>query len=319
MVLISGQVGEGVDTLFREELEACCPTVQWGVDMSEYSTFRTGGKVGALAEISQLYELRETIRLLGRRRVAWRVLGGGSNFLLASPVFDGVFLRLTGTFRHISLVEQSGGSGTGEVLAGCGGSLGRLVSWCADHGLVGIEGLAGIPGTVGGAVWMNAGAFDCEIGQRVSALTVIGSDGVERSFRAEECRFSYRSMKLPGNGAEKGVIAWVTLRLEPGQPEEIKARCRKNVALRSAKQPKAVGSAGSFFKNPPGDAAGRLIDAAGLKGLTRGGAMVSPEHGNFLINTGGATPEDIIALMQEVQERVYQQVGIKLEPEVVIL
>lgn len=310
--------GETVDTQLRNELAACCSSVRWDVDMAEYSTFKTGGRVEALAEISHPDELRQVLRLLDRRSVAWRVLGGGSNFLLASTIFQGVFLRLTGMFRTISMVTD-GEAGTCSVTAGGGCSLGRLVNWCAEHALSGLEGLAGIPGTVGGAVWMNAGAFDCEIGQLVSTLTVITADGVERNLPGEDLRFSYRCLVMPDKAAAQGVIIAATFVLARGRRERIQARCRENISIRRAKQPQAAGSAGSFFKNPPGDAAGRLIDAAGLKGLRRGGAMISPKHGNFLINTGKATPEDIIGLMEEVQERVYEQTGIRLEPEVVIL
>lgn len=319
MVFLCKRVGGSVDTRLREELAACCANVRWDVDMGAHSTFKTGGRVEALADVGEISELRRVLRLLDRRAIAWRMLGGGSNFLLASPIFHGVFIRLKGVFRTLPFVREEGGAGGEELVVGCGCSLSRLVNWCIDHGLGGLEGLAGIPGTVGGAVRMNAGAFDCEISQLMSALTVITADGAERNIAAGACRFSYRTMQLPDKATDKGVIISVTLKLEPGRREVIQARCRENVAIRKSRQPLAVGSAGSFFKNPPGDTAGRLIDAAGLKGLTRGGAMVSPGHGNFLINTGKATPEDILTLMKEVQEGVYQKSGIRLEPEVVIL
>jgi UDP-N-acetylmuramate dehydrogenase len=212
------------------------------------------------------------------------------------------------------VIEPAGEDSLVHVHAGC--SLAAFLGWCARKELGGLEFMAGIPGTVGGAIRMNAGAFGHAIGERLAVVHCLTADGEQRAVRREEALFTYRSTRLPGEPAEKLLITGGVFRLQPGDGREIADRCREIAEQRRSKQPRGVGSAGSFFKNPEGDFAGRLIEQAGLKGLAHGGAMVSPKHANFIVNTGGAVPEDIIGLMEEVRRKVWQHSGVLLEPEV---
>ena len=176
--------------------------------------------------------------------------------------------------------------------------------------------MAGIPGSVGGAIRMNAGAFGHSIGEVLQRLQCATDRGELLEADREEIVFRYRHTTLPGEPAVRMLITGGVFLLQRADRQRVAARCREIVEQRRQKQPLGVGSAGSFFKNPAGDFAGRLIERAGLKGLTLGKAMVSPKHANFIVNTGGAVPEDIIGLMQEVRSKVLQQSGVLLEPEV---
>jgi UDP-N-acetylmuramate dehydrogenase len=179
--------------------------------------------------------------------------------------------------------------------------------------------MSGIPGSIGGVLRMNAGAWGDEIGDLVRRVTVMDRDGDFYELRREELEFTYRRMTPANQGLRKAVIIDALLQLRPERQREIIARCRDLVTRRRQEQPVGMASAGSFFKNPPGDSAGRLIDAAGLKGLSRGDAMVSPRHANFIVNTGSASADDILGLMHEVQEKVFASSGVRLEPEVHVI
>ena len=304
----------------RAVLTALCPSTRWEVSMASHSTFRAGGVVEAMAEPADSGQLAAVVRWLHREGVAWRAIGGGSNILVASRYHEGVFIRLRGSVRDLCPEPVSAGGRQGSqvtVEAGC--SLAAFVSWCAGQGLRGLECLAGIPGSVGGAIRMNAGAFDHAIGEALCTVTCIDGQGTLREIPQEAINFAYRTTRLPGEPGERWLICRGAFLLQQADRQQLTARCRDIVARRRQKQPAGVGSAGSFFKNPEGDFAGRLIEQAGLKGLTRGGAMVSPKHANFIVNTGGAEPEDILELMREVRERVFSHSGVLLEPEVHIL
>ena len=304
----------------RATLAALCPSVRWEVSMASHSTFRAGGVVEAMVEPVDSTQLAALLRWLHGEGVAWRAIGGGSNILVTSRYHEGVFIRLRGSVHDLRTEPASPGDPEGTrvaVEAGC--SLAAFVSWCAGQGLRGLECLAGIPGSVGGAIRMNAGAFDHAIGESLHSLFCISEHGEVREMRQQEINCAYRTTRLPGEPGQRWLICRSTFLLQRADQQTLTARCREIIARRREKQPAGVGSAGSFFKNPEGDYAGRLIEQAGLKGLTRGGAMVSPTHANFIVNTGGAEPEDIIALMQEVRERVLTSCGVLLEPEVHIL
>jgi len=191
-----------------------------------------------------------------------------------------------------------------------------LLDWCARHDLGGLEFMAGIPGSVGGAIRMNAGALGHEVSEVLASVLCLTGQGEPVEVAKDEVRFVYRSSWLPGEPDDRMLITGGVFCLQPADGRQIAARCREIVDERRQKQPYGLGSAGSFFKNPEGDYAGRLIERAGLKGLAHGKAMVSPKHANFIVNTGGAAPEDIIGLMEEVRRKVLQHSGVLLEPEV---
>lgn len=285
--------------------------------MAAYSTFRTGGVVEALVEVSQDDELAVLLQWLHRHAVPWQVIGGGSNILVATRRHDGVFIRLRGAIRDIVLQpadQLSGHDRLVRVNAGCG--LAALVGWCTKNGLSGLEFMAGIPGSVGGAVRMNAGAFGHSIGERIESVLCFTDRGLAIEADRSELQLAYRSIRLPGEPQTRMLITGVVLRMRHADRREIAEQCREIIGQRKQKQPQGVGSAGSFFKNPAGDFAGRLIERAGLKGVAQGKAMVSPTHANFIVNTGGAVPEDIVQLMEKVRSEVLRQSGVLLEPEV---
>ncbi len=292
--------------------------VRWNVSMARHSTFRAGGRAEALADVNGVEELRDLLRWLRRSGVPWRIIGRGSNILVSGRGFAGVIIRLQGELAAVDLRHEPDRAGPGPVVirAGGGCSMARLLAWCTAHCLGGLEFLAGIPGSVGGGVCMNAGAWGQAMGERLQGVEILDCDGRLQRLAADALRFSYRRMEVAGRVPERMIIVSAWFGLQRDRQAEIVARCRDYLARRRQKQPAGVASAGSFFKNPDGDYAGRLIEAAGLKGLARGDAMVSPRHANFIVNTGRATADDIAALVAEVQERVYRNSGVRLEPEV---
>ncbi|MBM9536026.1 UDP-N-acetylmuramate dehydrogenase [Desulfobulbus alkaliphilus] len=305
-----------MDNRQREQLSALCPSVQWNVNMASHSTFRTGGQVEAMVELSDIEELSELLQWLRNNRIPWRVIGGGSNILVTGKYHQGVFIRLSGSMNNIEPVTAGAEGENCEVAISAGCSLPALVAWCVRNGLSGLEFMAGIPGTVGGAIRMNAGAFGHAISEVLTTVRFVTEAGEIKEVAGEEVEFGYRQTLIPGESASRLVITGGVFRCPRADQVTLAARYREILGKRRHKQPRGYGSAGSFFKNPAGDFAGRLIEQAGLKGLTMGKAMVSPVHANFIVNTGGAVPEDIIRLMHEVRSRVQQRLGVLLEPEV---
>lgn len=305
----------------RSELSASWDgAIRWDVDMGEYCTLRTGGRAEALLTVEDGEELADLMRWLRRNNINWRVIGRGSNILVRSSGFKGILILLAGEFREVDYAgDRTAGQDTVMVRAGGACSIARLIAWCSSHAMSGLEFMVGIPGSVGGAVRMNAGAWGSAIGDRIVSVSFMDREGGMHEMTREELVFAYRHFDFGTGAGEDAVITGAVLRVEPGVESEITERCRKYLEMRRAKQPTGVGSAGSFFKNPPGDSAGRLIDDAGLKGLRRGDAMVSTKHANFIINTGRATPDDMVELMKEVQRRVHLHSGVMLEPEVQVL
>lgn len=283
--------------------------------MADYCTLRTGGKAAALLVPSDQEELARLLLWLRRHEIRWRVIGRGSNILIRSGGFDGVVIVLGGEFCGLSSLEPDR-PGETRIEAGAGCSVGRSVGWCARRSLTGLEFMVGIPGSIGGAVRMNAGAWGHELGEVVESITYFDQEGNRHQAKRSQLEFSYRKIQLLDGLNDISVIVGTTLRLKPGKQTRIIATCREYMDRRNMKQPLNMASAGSFFKNPPHDSAGRLIDSAGLKGYCRGGAMVSPRHANFIVNTGQATADDIVELMQDVQQKVYRHCGVMLEPEV---
>ncbi|MCF6290221.1 MAG: UDP-N-acetylmuramate dehydrogenase [Desulfobacterales bacterium] len=285
--------------------------IHWHCPMARFSTFRVGGPAEAVLIAESRAGLIRTIPWLNQKNIPWQVIGRGSNILVPDQGLAGAVIILGGELAMVTAKP----AGRPAIRAGAGASLASLVRQAADSGLCGLEFLVGIPGSVGGALVMNAGAWGDEIGPLVQSLTFLDRSGTARIITRPELNFSYRRW----DDRQGKLVLDCDLDLRPGNCEEIMARGREYLGRRKATQPCHQASAGSFFKNPEGDAAGRLIEAAGLKGYAIGGAMVSREHANFIVNTGTATAGEIIALMQEVRSRVLDRFGITLEPEVRIL
>jgi len=281
--------------------------------LARLTTLRVGGPAEAVVTVDSAAELAHLLSWLRVNNIPCHVIGNGSNILVPDEGLSGVVVMLGQGLAAVEIV----GTKDDQVLvqAGAGCRLTRLISFCAEHGVSGLEFMVGVPGTIGGAIVMNAGCWGREIGDVLHAVTMLTPTGELLSRPRAELDFSYRQL----GGSKDMVIVSGVFALRKGDPKQIRAACREYCRKRKEKQPPLMASAGSFFKNPPGRAAGRLIEEAGLKGKQVGGAMVSPFHANFIVNTGTATAADILALMQLVQMAVHDRTGIMLEPEVHIL
>ncbi|OGR00284.1 MAG: UDP-N-acetylenolpyruvoylglucosamine reductase [Deltaproteobacteria bacterium RIFOXYD12_FULL_55_16] len=287
--------------------------IEWNSGMASWCTLRVGGPARAIATPASRAELQSLLALLARLGVCWRVIGRGSNLLVSDAGYEGVIIMLGRKFSAIEkLAREKAGEVKVQVEAGC--SLMKLVNWCAGQGLAGLEFAAGIPGSVGGAVVMNAGAWGKEMSEALSAVTFSGRSGELLEKKRDELAFSYRHLETEGL-----IVTGAEFLLQDGEQQAIEEKISRFLCTRKEKQPQGVASAGSFFKNPPGLPAGKLIQDAGLKGLRLGGAQVSEVHANFFVNTGSATAQDFLDLMRLVQEKVGERFGVWLEPEVHLL
>ncbi len=292
-----------VELLGRENVLADEP-------MKNHTSFKAGGEAAFLVVAENEPLLMETLALLAKEGVPYIILGNGTNILVKDAGFSGGFVKLGSGFNNI---EVSGD----EIRAGAGVLLSTLAKTAADNQLTGLEFAAGIPGSLGGGICMNAGAYDEELKNVIKRVEAVTKDGSEKLLlEVGELELGYRTSRFQRTGE---VATSVIVQLEQGDPEKISRKMKDLAARRSAKQPLWMPSAGSFFKRPVGDFAGRLIEEAGLKGLTVGDAMVSPLHAGFIVNKGNASATDIINLMKLVQNIVYDKTGIRLEPEVRII
>ena len=291
--------------------------ILWDEPMSQYSTFKVGGPAEAIISVTSIEDLKRLIHWLKKNDISWRIVGRGSNILVPDDGLAGVTIVLDGQFVDIEKVETQPGQKEDSTLIRSGGGclLSKLVHYCTANSLSGLEFAIGIPGSLGGAVVMNAGAWGYEIGNWIDSATLMNNHGDVFTEPGKNLEFTYRGWGMERNT----ILLYATLTLIIGNKEEIKAACRRYQGLRKKNQPLTEPSAGSFFKNPPELSAGRLIDDAGLKGRSIGGAKISEKHANFIVNTGNASSTDILNLMRLVQNKVYKKFGIKLEPEVHIL
>ena len=291
-------------------LRQSCPALELREHepMARHTTFRIGGPVRLMALPRSEGEVLACLREAERAQVRLVVLGNGSNLLAADGEIPCFAVLLTG----LDALERTGER---EIWAGAGVSLARLASFAAQEGLAGLEFAHGIPGTLGGGVLMNAGAYGGEMVQVVKEVAAAGRSGVE-TVPAEQCGFSYRRSAFSDG---ERVILGARFHLEPDDPAAIRGRMDDLARRRKEKQPLEYPSAGSMFKRPAGHFAAALIEQCGLKGLTVGGAQVSEKHAGFVINRGGATCADILALIRRIRETVKAETGVTLEPEVKIL
>lgn len=275
--------------------------------MSRTGYWRIGGPADVYVDAHSVADLAVVMGL----DVPCTVVGNGSNLLVADAGIRGVTVRLLGELRDTQVEEEAGGP---CVRVGGGLLNGVLLRRLDEQGLYGLEALAGVPGSVGGAIRMNAGTSLGEIGARVVAVDALLPGGQWRRLTAAELDFSYRHCALPPGA----IIVSALLRAErdPAGLNDARARTAAHLERRRATQPLDQPSCGSVFRNPPGDAAGRLIEAAGLKGERRGGARISDRHANFIVNEGGATAADVYGLLLLARQRVHAATGVVLEPEV---
>jgi UDP-N-acetylmuramate dehydrogenase len=281
--------------------------VGFGVSMARHNALRIGGPADALARPADRDDLLRLLRLCAAAGLPHHVLGSGFNTLVLDGGIEGVVIHL-GRFRGLERKPA------GALRVEAGVSHATLTSYCIEHGLSGLEFGAGIPGSVGGWTAMNAGIGIREVKDALIEAEVASGDGTKLdALGPQELRPHYRGLAGLGPGA---VIVSTLLRVVPADPEAVRAEVERLRERRAQTQPLDVPSCGSVFKNPPADFAGRLIEAAGLKGLRAGAAEISTLHANFILNRGGARAADVLTLIQRAQGAVYERFGIRLEPEV---
>ena len=292
-------------------LRAGCPDLELREQepMSRHTTFRIGGPVRLMALPKTEKEAQAVLKTAWELECPPFFLGNGSNLLVADAGYEGFVLKLARGMDQVQEVNR-------RLVAGSAMLLSQLAWAALGRGLAGLEFAHGIPGSLGGAVTMNAGAYGGEMAQVVTAVTCLTRRGELETVPAGRCAFSYRHSAF-SDGSR--LILRVEFSLPQGDPEEIRAKIEDLARRRKEKQPLEWPSAGSMFKRPPGHFAAALIDQCGLKGLTVGGAQVSEKHAGFVINRGGATCADVLALVDQVKERVLQQTGVELEMEVRVL
>lgn len=276
--------------------------------MKRHTTFRAGGNADWFVVPESAEELAAVLNLCRQTGAEWYLLGNGSNLLVSDRGFHGVIIGM----ERFSNIEISGNI----LRAGAGVLLSRAANEAYKAGLTGFEFAAGIPGTLGGAVVMNAGAYGSEMKNVLAEAKVLDQDGALQTLSKEDLKLGYRTSCIPAKGY---TVLEAVLELSPGKPEEIRKRMDELAAKRKEKQPLEFASAGSTFKRPEGYFAGKLIEDAGLKGYTVGGAQVSEKHAGFVINRGDATAEDIYRLCCDVKDRVKARTGVSLEMEVKLL
>lgn len=298
-----------MDTALYEFLESQIPKEYIKADepMSKHTTFRVGGNADFFVEIGSPVELANMIKYLKQIERDYLVMGNGSNLLVGDKGYEGVILHLGSRFNRIETDGET-------VTAQAGALLSSVAKAAAQSGLTGLEFASGIPGTVGGAVVMNAGAYDGEMKQVVSKVTVMTEDGELLELDNDTMEFGYRTSIIK---SRPFIVLEARLTLAKGDAAAIREKMEDFACRRKSKQPLEYPSAGSTFKRPEGYFAGKLIMDAGLRGYRIGGAQVSEKHCGFIINVGNATAADISELMDEVVERVKEQFSVTLEPEVI--
>ncbi len=275
--------------------------------MSRHTTWRIGGPADLFVQPQDRDDLLVALRVLQQAQLPWQVIGNGSNLLVG----DG---GIRGAVIHMGRLDRLDFSAAPLVTAEGGLRLMTLVREASSRGLGGLEQLAGIPGTLGGAVAMNAGAGEQDLGRLVRTVVLAGADG-EEQWTAEQLRFAYRSANLPAGR----VVVAAQLKLVNAEADLLREEIRQRLLQRRRSQGVGRPNAGSVFKNPPGEQAWKLIDRAGMRGAVVGGARVSERHSNFIVNGGSARAADVLTLIEQIQDRVYRQSGISLEPEVRVI
>jgi len=296
---------------FVDGIKKILPDEQFYINepMSKHTTFNIGGPADYLIFPGSMDQLQAVVKLMNQCDIPFTILGNGSNVLVLDKGIRGAVIKFHAPMSY----KRCEGN---KIIAGAGAYLKHISQYAAENGLTGMEFACGIPGSLGGAVFMNAGAYDGEMKNVVKEVKTVTATGKVLTYGPDEFNFGYRHSVFQANGQ---AIAEITLELQPGNKEDIQAKMDDYTARRESKQPLEMPSAGSTFKRPEGYYAGTLIDSTGLKGLQVGGAQISTKHAGFVVNSGHATAQDVLDLIKEVQDRVYKEKGVKLYPEVRII
>lgn len=274
--------------------------------MKNHTTFRIGGPADCFIRPQDAGQVERILHICRENGMPWFVLGNGSNLLVSDQGFPGVIIQI---FRNMSTIRVNGE----RLVVQAGALLSAVASRALKEGLSGLEFASGIPGTMGGAVVMNAGAYGGEMKDVIESVTVLDGDGKVRCLTREELQMGYRTSLVKKEGY---TVLEAVLKLEQGDPAVISARMEELKEQRVSKQPLEYPSAGSTFKRPEGYFAGKLIMDSGLRGFQVGGAQISQKHCGFVVNTGDATAQDVVQLISQVQDIVYEKFQVKLEPEI---
>ena len=277
--------------------------------MSRHTSFKIGGPADLLATPSNEEELCKLLARVKEHNIPVTLVGNGSNLLVRDKGIRGLVIKLGNMLNTIEVGENT-------ITFGSGVSLALASKKAAEYGFTGMEFAVGIPGSIGGAVYMNAGAYDGEMANVVTAVRTVDADGNVKVLSNGDMCFAYRKTALQGSGL---IVTAVTVTMPKGEVSEILAKMAEFSQSRISKQPLELPSAGSMFKRPPGYFAGTLIDQTGLKGYTVGGAQVSTKHAGFVVNVGGATASDVLQLIKDVQDKVREAHGVELHPEVLVI
>jgi len=296
-------------TDFQQKISAFLPEMElrFCEPMSKHTSFRIGGNAEVMAFPKDKDELSKLLKLSALLDCKYAILGAGTNVLAPDDGIKGLVICLKDCMDGMERLDDT------RIRVMAGVTMSRAAVFAANLGLGGMEFAHGIPGTVGGGVYMNAGAYGGELCQIVESVQVMDRDGNISTYSNEEMGFSYRHSMLEETF---GIVVCVDFKLEEKCVDEIKARMKELICKRSASQPLDLPSGGSAFKRPVGGYAAALIDQAGLKGYQVGGAAISSKHAGFAVNVGGATAENVKQLLQQVSDKVFEQTGIRLEPEV---
>ena len=280
--------------------------VQVTEPLHRHTSWRIGGPADIFIEPAHRRELQAAVSFARERGIPLTVIGYGTNLLVSDRGVRGIVVKIGPKLGRVTVRAR-------EVLAEAGASLPRVAAVSLKAGLSGLAFSAGIPGAVGGAVVMNAGAYGHSLGEVVQDVLILGFDGILTTKTREEMSFAYRSSIIQ---KEPAIVVEAALALQEGDPEQIRREMKEYLDRRKQSQPLALPNAGSVFKNPPGHSAGQLIEASALKGLTIGGAQVSFKHANFIVNLGTATARDVAHLIDRIVRTVRERFGIELQPEV---
>lgn len=298
-------------TIKEAGLKISSEKIKYNEEMKKYTTFKIGGPADCLIKIDNIEDLKEILNLAQEKQIPLTILGNGSNVLISDNGIEGITLII-----KIEKLEIEENGDKVKVTVGAGEKNAKIARIFLNQEISGFEEISGIPGTIGGAIRMNAGAHGKEMKDIVKKVKVISYQGNEKEFTNEEMKFEYRRSMLK---EEKYIVTEVELELTKGKKEEIQAKMEEYKTFRKEKQPIEYPSAGSTFKRGTDFITAKLIDEAGLKGYSVGDAEVSTKHAGFVINKGNATSEDVLRLLKYVQEKVYEKFGKKIELEVEII
>jgi UDP-N-acetylmuramate dehydrogenase len=300
----------GMDGLFTEIQDLNIGKVKRNERLSQHTTMKIGGPADIFIEPASLENIQKVMTFLKERQIPWRAIGRGSNLLVSDKGIEGVVIKLSSGLDHLTINDS-------KITVGGGHSLVSLSTLISKKGLSGLEFASGIPGSVGGAVYMNAGAHGSDISKILTKAHILFDDGSMEWLSNDEMEFTYRTSVLQKK--RPGIVLEAEFQLTKGDKTAIVSQMQKNKDYRKETQPWNFPCAGSIFRNPLPNYAGKLIEDAGLKGFQMGGAKISEMHGNFIVNAGNATAKDVLDLIQYIKDTILNLYGIKMETEVEII